>query len=101
MGELARIDELVPERLADAIAAAVVDAVDRALPDRDRFISIPEAADRLGIHPDTARDWIAAGTFPVPVRNVGGRRKVSLRLLAAYVNAASDDQADALMKAAS
>lgn len=69
--------------------------------DLDRFVSIPEAAARLGINADTARDWIAAGTFPIPVRWVGGRRKVSLRRVAEYVNAVTDDEAAALMSEAS
>lgn len=59
--------------------------------DLDRFIEIPEAAQRLALHPDTARDWIRSGRwdleFPtVPVQQVGSKRVVSLRRVAAHID---------------
>jgi excisionase family DNA binding protein len=45
------------------------------------MLSIAEAAAALGIGEQTARDLIRRGDFPVPVREVGGRRKVSRHLL--------------------
>lgn len=57
--------------------------------DLDRFIGVPEAAERLGVHPVTARRWVRKNQFPVPVHTVGGTQKVSLRLLVDYINAAA------------
>lgn len=55
--------------------------------DLDRFAEIPEAAARLCIHPDVARRWVREGRFPIPVRHVGAKQVVSLRLLVEYINA--------------
>lgn len=63
--------------------------VELAAEDLDRLIGIPEAAARLDIHPVTAREWVREGRFPVPVINVGGTRKVSLRRLVEFVNGPS------------
>lgn len=60
--------------------------VELAENDLDRFAEIPEAAARLTIHPDVARRWIRQNRFPVPVRRVGAKQVVSLRLLVEYIN---------------
>jgi predicted DNA-binding transcriptional regulator AlpA len=57
--------------------------------DIDRFINLPEAAERLGLHPVTARNMARAGTFPVPVVVIGKSRKVSLRRLVEYMATAA------------
>lgn len=54
--------------------------------DLDRFCEIPEAAARLSIHVETAWRWIREGRFPVPVRRVGNKKVVSLRLLVDHIN---------------
>lgn len=54
--------------------------------DLDRFITISEAAARLGIGKSKAYALIAAGDFPVPVVAVAGKKKVSLRRLAEWMN---------------
>ena len=40
----------------------------------DRFLTITKAAEALGVHKDTLRDWAEAGQFPC-VRTVGGHRR--------------------------
>lgn len=55
--------------------------------DLDRFITVADAAKRLCVHVDTAREWVRNETFPVPVVTVGGRHKVSLRRLVEFINA--------------
>lgn len=55
--------------------------------DLDRFIGVPEAAARLGIHVGTAQRWIRDNRFPVPVQNLGAKRVVSLRLLVEFIHA--------------
>lgn len=57
-----------------------------AVDDLDRFADIPEAAARLSINDQTAWRWIREGCFPVPVRRVGNKQVVSLRLLVAFIN---------------
>jgi predicted DNA-binding transcriptional regulator AlpA len=54
--------------------------------DLDRFIGLREAAERLGIHKDTAWRLNKAGRFPIPVREVGGKKVVSLRVLVEFIN---------------
>lgn len=61
-------------------------AVELAENDLDRFVEIPEAAARLSIHEDTAWRWIRSARFPVPVRRVGHKQVVSLRLLVDFIN---------------
>lgn len=56
--------------------------------DLDRFVSLPAAAERLCIHPETARRLVRQGRFPVPVRSIGGKRVVSLRLLVEHIERA-------------
>lgn len=59
----------------------------RAEPDDlDRFVSVTEAAERLGIGVRTARRLVAEGRFPAPVQELGGRRLISLRRLVDYIN---------------
>lgn len=59
----------------------------------DRFISIPEAASFLSIHPVTANRLIREDLFPIPVRKVGGKRVVSLRRVLEYIDAADPETA--------
>lgn len=54
--------------------------------DLDRFIGLREAADKLGIHKDTAWRLRKAGKFPVPVHTIGGKSVVSLRRLVEHIN---------------
>lgn len=58
--------------------------VELAENDLDRFVGIPEAATRLGIHVETARAWIRSGRwereFPtLRVVTFAGKQQVSLR----------------------
>lgn len=46
--------------------------------------SVPEAACLLGISPRTASRLIDTGAFPVPVRLIGSRRKISRIQLERY-----------------
>lgn len=61
-----------------------------AVVDLDRFVSIPEAAVILNVHPVTARRMIRQDRFPVPVRRVAGKQVVSLRRLVEHVNSDMD-----------
>lgn len=67
-----------------------------AVVDLDRFIGIPEAAERLGISRSNAYDLIHRDLFPVPVQDVAGRQRVSLRRLAEHMYGAAilDDLAE-------
>lgn len=70
-------------------APAVIDTEDPFA--FDRFIEIPEVAQRLSLHPDTVRAWIRTGRWAlevpsVPVQHVGGKQVVSLRRLAEHIN---------------
>lgn len=57
--------------------------------DLDRFINVREAAARLGIGASTAYRMIQAGSFPVPVFEVAGKQRVSLRQLAEFMYGSS------------
>lgn len=52
------------------------------------FVSLAEAAAILGIHRQTAYKLRSAGNFPVPVRVIGNRYKVSKAALDAYLRQA-------------
>lgn len=54
--------------------------------DLDRFITITDAAKRLCISRSTAYRLIDDKKFPVPVRTVGCKQVVSLRLLMEHIN---------------
>lgn len=54
--------------------------------DLDRFISIPEAAARLGIGKSLGYQLANAGQLGVPVVKVGHLSRVSLRLLVDFIN---------------
>lgn len=56
------------------------------MPDLDRFIGLKEAAERLGIHRETAWRLVREDRFPVPVRRVAGKKVVSLRRLVDFIN---------------
>jgi predicted DNA-binding transcriptional regulator AlpA len=47
-------------------------------PTLDRLLSIPQAADHIGITPKTLRAWVKAGKFPAPMR-LGREPKVTYR----------------------
>lgn len=49
------------------------------------LISVPEAAERLGLRPQTARNWLWQGRFPVPTVTLGRRRLVRVQDLEAFV----------------
>lgn len=53
------------------------------------FVSIDQAATFLGISRSTAYRLAKAGTFPVPVVAVGGRRIVHLAALRAFADDAA------------
>lgn len=53
--------------------------------DLDRLITVPEAAQRLRVHRDTAYAMIREGRFPVPVLEVSGKKRVSLRALVEFM----------------
>lgn len=57
--------------------------------DLDRFIGIPDAATRLGISRSAAYELIRHDKFPVPVLDVAGRWRVSLRRLAEHMYGAT------------
>jgi excisionase family DNA binding protein len=48
------------------------------------LLTVPEAAAMLGIGERTAYNLIDNGTFPVPVRMVGNRMRISRAELAAF-----------------
>lgn len=48
-------------------------------------LTIAQAAVRLGIRPSTAYDIIKRGQFPVRVLQIGGRKKISIPELDAYL----------------
>lgn len=52
----------------------------------DRFITIADAAKRLCISRSTAYRLIDRKKFPVPVRTVGSKQVVSLRLVTEHIN---------------
>lgn len=49
--------------------------------DLDAFISVAEASRRLGITKYDQMRWVRERRYPVPVRQVGGRNRVSARLV--------------------
>lgn len=61
--------------------------------DLDRFVGLREAAQRLGIHKDTAWRLNKAGKFPVPVHTVAGKHVVSLRRIVEFINSEPQDLA--------
>jgi excisionase family DNA binding protein len=42
-----------------------------------QVLTVPEAATVLGMHETTIYRQLADGTFPLPVRKIGGRWKIS------------------------
>lgn len=49
-------------------------------------ISFADASRWAGIHLGTARNWLCAGTFPIPTHLSGDRRLVDIRDLAEYLD---------------
>lgn len=73
-------------------------SIELADDDLDRFVGIPEAAARLGLHADTARGWIRTGRwereFPtLPVSTFGGKQQVSLRHVVDLIHGRTGDRA--------
>ena len=61
-----------------------------ATPEHDRLaaadlISIPDAADRIGLHPDTLYRLCRTGQFP-PAIQIGSRWRVSVPRLERYLH---------------
>lgn len=54
--------------------------------DAPEMLPIAEAAQRLGIHRDTAYRWAKAGTFPVPVVRMGSVLRVRRQQLDEFLN---------------
>lgn len=54
--------------------------------DLDKFIGLRAAAEKLGIHKDTAWRLARDGKFPVPIHTIGAKSVVSLRRLVEYIN---------------
>lgn len=50
------------------------------------LISFSEAVSWLGVCIGTARNWVSAGTFPIPTQKLGDLRQVDIRDLAAYLD---------------
>jgi len=60
------------------------------------LISFSEAVSWLGVCIGTARNWVSAGTFPIPTQKLGDLRQVDIRDLADYLDGVlsrSDPQA--------
>lgn len=49
-------------------------------------ISLVDASRWIGIRPGTARNWLCAGTFPIPTVLSGDRRLVDIRDLGEYLD---------------
>jgi excisionase family DNA binding protein len=66
---------------APTVQARVAAAVD--------LISIPDAARRLGLHPDTLYRLCRTGQFP-PAIQIGGRWRVSVPRLERYLHGSAE-----------
>jgi excisionase family DNA binding protein len=65
MNGLADLDvRVVLDRLADQIADRVASRLAKPHRDLDRWLTTSDAAQHLGIHPDTLRKLAAAGVIP-------------------------------------
>ena len=56
-------------------------------------IPLAASAPWVGISEGTARNWVSAGTFPVPTVKLGDLRQVDIRDLAAYLDGSEEDAA--------
>lgn len=54
-------------------------------------IPLVASAPWVGISAGTARNWVSAGTFPVPTMKLGDLRQVDIRDLAAYLDGSAED----------
>lgn len=52
-------------------AKALVEAVHLALQIQPQTFAMPEVAQFMGIHPQTARQWVRQGILPPPIIKVG------------------------------
>ena len=50
---------------------ALVEAVRLAMVIRPETFAMPEVAAYMGLHPQTARDWVRKGILPHPIIKVG------------------------------
>lgn len=57
----------------------------RALAELSNLVTIPQAAPLMRLHPATAGRMVRAGTFPLPIVKVGGRRYVRRAQLLQYL----------------
>ena len=53
------------------------------------MLSVAQAAEVIGVHPNTLHNWISAGRCPFTTRKVGGARRVSAFDLAHFIVAGS------------
>ena len=61
-----------------------------------KWLTLSEAAERLGVHPATLRHWADAGKIP-SFRTPGGHRRFSAEVIDAFLNAQSTGQLPALI----
>ncbi len=50
---------------------ALVEAVQLAMVIRPETFAMPEVAQYMGLHPQTAREWVRKGILPPPIIRVG------------------------------
>lgn len=66
---------------------ALVEAVRLAMVIRPELFAMPEVATFMGIHPQSAREWVRRGIIPPPIIKVGRTVRWSRAQLEAVVSA--------------
>jgi len=84
--QLGRSDGEAPDRREAGMTVVV--AVDEARLAVSDLISIPDAADRIGLHADTLYRLCRTGQFP-PAIQIGSRWRVSVPRLERYLHGAA------------
>lgn len=64
----------------------LVDAVHEALANRPETFAMPAVGAYLGVHPQTARDWVRKGILPLPAIKVGRTVRWSRAQLEKFVS---------------
>jgi excisionase family DNA binding protein len=75
-------DKSLDQLITDAVSSAVDANIERLTQlqlDRERFLTIPEAAALVKVSRPTVRGWIARDFFPLPAYRVGRDFKIKLR----------------------